>query len=95
MRVRWTDDADEELVTLIAYVYPHNRSAALTMYGRARSKVQQLQEFPRIGRVGRMPNTRELVIDHTPYIAVYMIMDDIVWIMHVIHTSRQWPPEDE
>lgn len=42
-----------------------------------------------------MPNTRELVIDHTPYIAVYMIMDDIVWIMHVIHTSRQWPPEDE
>lgn len=42
-----------------------------------------------------MPGTRELIVGKSPYIAVYVVEEETVMIHHVIHTSQQWPPEDE
>lgn len=95
MKLIWTRRADTELLRLVSFVYPRNRSASLKLYGLARSKVLQLLQFPRSGRIGRLEGTREFVIHDTPYIAVCLVEGDVVWIMHVLHAAQQWPPNDD
>lgn len=94
MKLRWTREADIELLKLTSYVYPHNRSAALRLYARTRQRVRQLEEFPYSGRPGRLTGTRELVIGQGPYIVVYVVEAERVTIHSVFHTSQQWPPEE-
>lgn len=51
----------------------------------------RLATSPRIGAIGRVAGTREL-IPHESYRLVYEISDDEVWILAVVHTARRWPP---
>jgi toxin ParE1/3/4 len=44
-----------------------------------------------IGRTGRDPRTRELVLSGTGYIVAYRIRAEQVEILAVIHRSRRWP----
>ena len=53
--------------------------------------VSLLSEQPAIGRVGRVPNARELVVDNTPFILPYRVRDNNIEILHVLHTPRRWP----
>jgi toxin ParE1/3/4 len=50
-------------------------------------------EFPESGRIGRIAGTRELVIPRTPYIAAYVVLDDKVRILRVLHGAQIWPEE--
>ena len=65
--------------------------AAIALDERIRGQVQQLADFPYSGRGGSLPCTRELVVQGTPYIAVYGIEEDVVLVLRVIHSARQWP----
>jgi plasmid stabilization system protein ParE len=53
------------------------------LFGQAAAR---LARFPHLGRLGRVPETRELVA-HERYILVYEIDDDTVWILTLLHTS--------
>lgn len=44
-----------------------------------------------MGKPGRIMGTRELVV-HRHYFLVYELHTDTVYILAVVHTSRQWPP---
>lgn len=52
---------------------------------------KRLADHPRLGRVGRIKGTREL-LPHPSYRLVYEIRDETVWILGVVHTARRWPP---
>jgi toxin ParE1/3/4 len=52
--------------------------------------VAALAYHPKIGRIGRVPSTRELVVSGTPYIAVYRLRERIE-IIAVFHAARKWP----
>lgn len=95
MTLKWRIAANVELLRLVNYIFPRNPSAARKLYARTRSQVRQLELFPKSGRQGRMKDTREFVVHGTPYLVVYTIKADTVLIMHILHTSRQWPPESE
>ena len=45
-----------------------------------------------MGRAGKVSGTRE-IFPHESYRLIYEIEDDTVWILTLVHTSRQWPPE--
>jgi addiction module RelE/StbE family toxin len=92
VKLKWTLVADIELLTLITFIHPRNRNAALKLQKRTYRRVRQLEKFAYSGRPGRIAGTRELVIGKSPYIAVYTIDDDVVTIHHILHTSQQWPP---
>jgi toxin ParE1/3/4 len=47
-------------------------------------------QFPAIGRPGRWPGTRELVV-HENYIIPYRVKDGVVQIIRVHHVARLWP----
>jgi predicted transcriptional regulator/plasmid stabilization system protein ParE len=57
--------------------------------------VQHLEDFPLLGRPGRSPGTRELMISHLPYLVVYSVDaadPQTVVILRVLHGARLWPP---
>ena len=58
---------------------------------RIKYTVSFLSEQPGIGRPGRVPNTKELVVDRTPYILPFRVRDNRIEILRVLHAARQWP----
>jgi toxin ParE1/3/4 len=53
----------------------------------------RLEQFPQSGRPGRIEGTHELVIPGLPYIIPYRIVNGMIRLLSVIHTSRKWPKE--
>ncbi len=47
--------------------------------------------MPAIGRAGRVPGTRELIITGTPCLIPYRVKGKAVEILRVFHGSRRWP----
>ena len=92
MRIRWTEPAADDLTHICDYLQEHDspataRRVALTIY----QGVSSLLQFPRRGRPGRKPNTRELVFPGLPYLAVYRIREDVIEINRILHGAQKWP----
>jgi toxin ParE1/3/4 len=58
---------------------------------RVLDAVAQLIEQPGLGRPGRVPGTRELIVAKTRYIVPYRVRGQSVEILRVFHTSRRLP----
>lgn len=48
------------------------------------------------GRPGRVSGTYEKSVSRLPYIVAYALSDDdaVLTVLHVIHTSRNWLPDE-
>ena len=91
MHVRWTRPALINLYEIQAYVAQESPVAAYRLSHDLFERTQSgLSSSPKMGRVGRVRNTRELVFADLPYIVVYRI-SDAVDILAVVHTARSWP----
>jgi len=91
VRVLWTEPAATALGRIQDYIANQNPRAAFEVALRIRIAVSQLEEYPKIGRIGRVRGTFELVIHDLPYIVLYRINKKEVQILSVYHTSRKWP----
>ena len=91
MIINWSADAIGDLRALRDYIAEHNPSAAADMGRRIVESVEALADFPAIGRPGRLPHTRELVVPGTPYLVPYKVTEGRVEIIAVIHGARKWP----
>ncbi len=92
MKIAWSPEAIEDLVSLRAYIAEDNPAAARrTVQHIVESIEQLLPDNPRIGRAGRVPGTRELVIPRTPYIVPYRLQRRTIQILRVYHAARRWP----
>jgi len=45
--------------------------------------------MPAIGRPGRVPGTRELILP--PYILIYTVLANRVWVVRILHGAQDWP----
>ena len=93
MRVRWLRTALRNLDEEAAFIATENPVAARTVVTRVLDAVAQLAEQPGLGRPGRVPGTRELVVVKTPYIVPYRVRRETVEILRVFHTSRRLPKD--
>ena len=91
MRVVWTQRAVRSLEHAFEYIATDNPVAALELLNRIRQIAEMLGEQPYMGRAGRHPDTRELVVSRTAFIVSYQIYDTHIEILAVIHTARRWP----
>jgi addiction module RelE/StbE family toxin len=89
----WTADAVEDRARIRAFIATENMQAAKEIDLRFFQSTEKLRRFPYLGRLGRTPGTREL-IPHEHYRIVYQVSGDIVIILTILHTARQWPPEE-
>lgn len=93
MKLLWSQRALEDRRAIYEYIEADDPRTAVKVDGRIAHAVLRLQDFPESGRVGRVEDTRELVIARTSYIAPYRITGNIVRILRVIHSARIWPDE--
>jgi toxin ParE1/3/4 len=94
MRVRWSNKAKQDMEHHIEYIAADSPDAALNVQDAIYNHVDHLAEHPKLAKPGRVKNTRELVNAHfSNYIVVYMIRDDNVIVLRVLHAAQQWPPE--
>ncbi len=91
MKLVWFKRAVWDLRLVQSYIAQENPQAARKTVNQIKDKVSLLTQQPGIGRLGRVPNTRELIIDHTPYILPYRVRDNKIEILRVFHTSRKRP----
>jgi plasmid stabilization system protein ParE len=92
MRVRWLRTALRNLDEEATYIAADDAAAASLVVERVLNAVSQLVEQPDLGRPGRVPGTRELVVLDTRYIVPYRVRGPEVQILRVFHTSRR-PPQ--
>ncbi len=88
----WSPEAIDDLIALRAYIAQDDRAAAQRTALRIIENVEMLlSENAEIGRPGRVPGTRELVIARTPFIVPYRVQGDTLQILRVFHAARRWP----
>jgi len=91
MRVRWLRTALRNLDEEASYIAADDPAAARLVVARVLEAVAQLADQPALGRPGRVPSTRELVVARTRYLVPYRVKRDAVEILSVFHTSRRLP----
>ena len=87
----WSPRATAELVAIELYLNQRNPTAAVRLVDRILLAVRRLDEFPSIGREGRVAGTPELVIIRTRYVVAYRLSPEGVEILTIRHGARQWP----
>jgi toxin ParE1/3/4 len=92
MNILWSPEAIQDLVSLRSYIAEDNPVAAQRVALRIVKAVEELlADNPHMGRPGRVPGTRELVIPRTPYIVPYRMRQRALEILRVYHGARRWP----
>jgi toxin ParE1/3/4 len=92
MNIVWSPEAIEDLISLRAYIAEESPAGAQRVVIRILHDVEHLlPDTPHIGRSGRVPGTRELVIPQTPYIVPYRVRGEAIQILRVYHGARRWP----
>ena len=95
MRVKWLDQARFERASQILYIAVRNPFAAVAQDHLIGAAVDRLAHLPKLGRIGRRKNTRELVVVRTSFVVIYRIFEDAgeVHILRVLYGRQKWPPE--
>lgn len=95
-RVQWSDAALDDIESQVVFIAQDNPIAARRVAQRLRETGNALALFA-TGHPGRVKGTYEKSVARLPYIIVYILSDDAttVTILQVIHTSRDWPGDDQ
>ena len=91
MRVRWLRNALRNLDDEATYIAADDVAAARLVVKRVLDAVSMLAVQPALGRPGRVPGTRELIVAKTRYIVPYRVRGEAIEILRVFHTSRRLP----
>jgi toxin ParE1/3/4 len=92
MKIVWTRRATRHLHA--AYEYwrrEKSEDAADLMLDRIFAAVELLERHPEMGRPGRIPNSRELVLHPLPFLLAYRVRRSKLEIAAVLHGARKWP----
>ena len=89
--IKWLRVARQNLDDEATSIAQDDAAAANRVVARVLEAVAQLARQPGLGRPGRVPGTRELVVLKTPYLVPYIVDGDQVIILRVFHTSRRLP----
>jgi plasmid stabilization system protein ParE len=91
MRVRWLRRALNNLDEEAAFIAQDSPKSAAAFVAHVLASAAMLAAQPQMGRPGRVPGTRELVVTRFPYILPYRVREQNVEILRVFHAARKWP----
>lgn len=91
LQVRWTTPAANDLQEIAHHIKIDSSSAARAVTKVLFDAANGLALFPLRGRVGRIADTRELVVPSLPFIIVYQVTATAIQILHIYHGARNWP----
>ena len=89
MQLIWLRTALRNLDEEATYIAHDSRQAASLVVQRVLTAVALLVEQPGLGRPGRVPGTRELLVPKTRYVVPYRVRGRLVEVLRVFHSSRR------
>ena len=87
MLIKWTKTALASLDEIAGFIAKDKPTRATSFVLELQAAVAKLQTHPGMGRAGRVPGTRELVL-HQNYIAIYRVRGDKVEILRLHHAAQ-------
>jgi addiction module RelE/StbE family toxin len=91
LRVEWSKGAERNLDSIEAYIARDNPAAAAkTVVKIVRRTFAQLSRHPASGKPGRINGTREIIFPEIPYIVIYTVQGEIIFILRVFHTAQDF-----
>ena len=91
MQIVWLSRARIAREKAIEWIAEENLTAALNQLDEIERQVDLLVAHPKLGRIGRVKGTRELVISRTPFIVLYRVIGNEIQVLNFLHTSQQLP----
>ena len=92
IHLHWLPAADLNRADQLGYIAQHNPLAAIELDEKIEGQANMLLEHPKIGRPGRVPGTRELVISSSPFVLVYRLKGtQRIEVLRLLHGSQLWP----
>ena len=91
MQLRWTEQAARDLEHITDYLFDHAPERAAGLVRTVYDAPSGLLTFPNRGRPGKKNGTRELVLSPLPYVVVYTVRADVIYIVRILHGAQQWP----
>ena len=91
MKVVWSRRAIRQLVALREHIANDSEHSAALVAVRILRAVDLLPTHPEVGRPGRLPGTRELVVPDTPYVIPYRVRLERLSLIAVFHGRQKWP----
>ncbi len=92
MKIEWLPEAVHNLSAQLEWIAERDPRAAIDVGDALHAAVARLADHPAIGRPGRVPATRELVVRGTPYLVIYRIEASVVLVLRILHGAQRWPP---
>ncbi len=96
MRVLWTDAALNQLEAVRDFLSRTSPEYAQRIVERLVNRSEQIATFPRSGRMVpeyQLDEVRQVV--EASYRIIYLIKENQVEVLAIIHTSRKGLPQDE
>jgi len=91
MQLRWTEEAADDLTRIADYLLIHTPDRASELVRVLYEAPATLLTFPNRGRPGKKEGTRELVLTPVPYVIVYTVLRDVIFVVRILHGAQQWP----
>ena len=92
MNIVWSAEALDDLDSLYAYIAKDGPKAARETALAVIAAIETLlPDNPHVGRPGRVPGTRELVVPRTQFVVPYRVQAGVLQILRVYHGARRWP----
>ena len=88
MKVRFLDDAENELVASIEYYEKQVTGLGIDFYEEVRKATEVIQASPLVWHVKRY-KCRSYLVLRFPFLLYYYIKNETIWIVAVAHTSRK------
>ncbi|MDD5705954.1 MAG: type II toxin-antitoxin system RelE/ParE family toxin [Kiritimatiellae bacterium] len=88
IQVRILCEAEQELREAVSYYEERCPGLGLDLESAVRAAVDQIRHFPE--QCSPQPDgTRRYLTRRFPYLIVYLLHDDLLWVLAVAHCSRE------
>jgi toxin ParE1/3/4 len=94
VRVRWLRAANANFEAIGHYIAQDNPEAARETLQHIVDAIETLAENPKLdtSRAGRVPGTRELIVDRNYNIA-YRMRHNELEVLRILHGRQRWPEQ--
>jgi plasmid stabilization system protein ParE len=95
MKVRYSASASADLDEILVYLEERDPRAAASVAAAVEVTITRIGQFPESAQTTDAPGIRATPAGRYPYLIFYLIEDDEVLIVRILHGARLRPWEEE
>ena len=88
MKLRLTPRAHQDQLNIASFIERENPVAARMVINRIEETMRLIEKMPGVGRRSGRLGTFEFVVKGLPFLIIYRILNDVIEVLTIFHTSR-------